>query len=129
MLLKNNLLNFVKNNETYYFFLLFFLPQFSHTSEQSINEIWCLNIGGESQYRSKDGTYIDCLTKDFAIEAEYDYNWKESIGQALHYAESTNKKAGILFIKRSSSTKDYYNELMRVINKYNLPIKIFVIHE
>ena len=110
-------------------FLLLFLTQFNHSSEHDLNEIWCLNKGGETQYRNKDGTYVDCLTKEFAIEAEYDYNWKESIGQALHYAESTNKKAGILFIQRSDSKKDYYNEMMRVINKYNLPIKIFVIYE
>ena len=84
---------------------------------------------GDDQFRTKDGTYVDCITDEYAIEAEYDYNWKESIGQSLHYAESTNKKAGILFIKRRKSTKDYYTEMMRVINKYQLQITIFVIEE
>ena len=85
--------------------------------------------GGDDQFRTKDGTYVDCLTDDLAVEAEYDYNWKEAIGQSLHYAESTNRKAGILFIKRSKSKKDYLSEMARVIDKYKLPIEIFIITE
>ena len=54
---------------------------------------------------------------------------KEAIGQSLHYAEATNKKAAILLIKRKQSNKDYYNEMMSVINKYNLPIRVFTIDE
>ena len=111
------------------FLSLLFLCPFGFSSEHDINRNWCLSIGGDDQYRTIEGTYVDCLTDEYAIEAEYDYNWKESIGQALHYAESTNKKAGILFIKRNKSRKNYHNEMMRVINRYDLPIKIFVIEE
>ena len=98
-------------------------------SENDINELWCAENKGDDQFRTKDGTYVDCDTDKYAIEAEYDYNWKEAIGQSLHYAESTNREAGILFIKRTKSRKDYLNEMMRVINKYQLPIKVFVIEE
>ena len=59
----------------------------------------------------------------------FGYKWKEAIGQSLHYAEATNKKAAILLIKRKQSNKDYYNEMMNVINKYDLPIKVFLIDE
>ena len=86
-------------------------------------------MNGISQFTTKDRTYVDCLTDEYAIETEYDYNWKEAIGQSLHYAESTNKKAGILFIKRAESKKDYFNEMIRVIKKYQLPIKVFVTEE
>ncbi len=105
------------------------LPILLHSAEKDINTVWCASVGGDDEYRTKDGTYVDCLTDEYAIEAEYDYKWKEGIGQALHYAESTNKQAAILFIKRAKSRKDYYNEMMRVINRYELPIKIFVIEE
>ena len=101
----------------------------SYSDERDINKAWCFDFGGNDQFRTKDGTYVDCLTDEYAIEAEYDNKWKEGIGQALHYAESTNRKAAILFIKRAKSRKDYYNEMMRVINKYDLPIKVFVIEE
>ena len=90
---------------------------------------WCDSRGGISEFRTKDGTYVDCLTDIYAVEAEFDNNWKEAVGQSLHYAESTNKRAAILLIKRQKSKKDYYSELERVINKYQLPIRVFVINQ
>tara|TARA_B100000900_G_C20389337_1_gene637904 strand:+ start:115 stop:462 length:348 start_codon:yes stop_codon:yes gene_type:complete len=102
---------------------------FSEGSERSINELWCSEQGGLTEHRTSYGTYVDCLTKDLAIEVEYDYNWKESIGQSLHYAEATNKTAGILLINRSVSRVDYLEQLNAVINKYDLPIKVFVTNQ
>ena len=99
---------------------------FSEGSERSINELWCSEQGGLTEHRTSYGTYVDCLTNDLAIEVEYDYNWKESIGQALHYAEATGRSAGILLIIRSKSNVKYLDQLNAVINKYNLPIKVFV---
>ena len=107
--------------------LLLSFPVFS--AERDINEIWCSNMNGDYEFITKDNTYVDCLTKEFAVEAEYDYKWKEAIGQSLHYAETTNKKAAILFIKRSSSNKDYLSELNRVITKFKLPILVFTTEE
>ena len=96
-------------------------------SESTINTRWCDSRGGIAEFRTKDGTYVDCLTDTYAVEAEFDNNWKEAVGQSLHYAESTNKKAAILFIKRQKSKKDYYSELEMVINKFQLPITVFLI--
>ena len=98
-------------------------------TENSINTWWCNSRGGRTEFKTKDGTYVDCLTDIYAVEAEFDSNWKEAVGQSLHYAESTNKRAAILFIKQKSSRKDYYNELERVISKYQLPITIFTIEQ
>tara|TARA_B100000927_G_C16384727_1_gene436894 strand:+ start:602 stop:862 length:261 start_codon:yes stop_codon:yes gene_type:complete len=86
-------------------------------------------MNGISQFSTKDRTFVDCLTNDFAVEAEYDYKWKEAIGQSLHYAETTNKQAAILFIKRKETEKDYLNELNRVITKFQLPIRVFITEE
>tara|TARA_B100000427_G_C15114937_1_gene423238 strand:- start:65 stop:274 length:210 start_codon:yes stop_codon:yes gene_type:complete len=69
------------------------------------------------------------LTDVYAVEAEFDNNWKEAVGQSLHYAESTNKRPAILLIRRQNSKKDYYGELERVINKYQLPITVFTINQ
>jgi len=99
------------------------------SSEDSINTRWCGSKGGISEFKTKDGTFVDCLTDTYAVEAEFDNKWKEAIGQSLHYAESTNRRAAILFIKRQNSRKDYYGELERVISKYQLPIKVFVINK
>ena len=101
----------------------------TYSAEKDVNKFWCASMNGDYEFRTKDGTYIDCLTDKFAIEAEYDYKWKEAIGQSLHYAETTNKKAAILFIKRSDSKKDYLSELNRVIAKFKLPILVFTTEE
>ena len=108
---------------------LLLLSPISYSAEKDINKHWCASKNGDYEFRTKDGTYIDCLTNEFAIEAEYDYKWKESIGQSLHYAETTNKKAAILFIKRNESKKVYLSELNRVIAKFDLPIRVFVTSE
>jgi hypothetical protein len=108
-------------------FITILISFMSDASEELINAEWCIEQEGITEYRTIYGTYIDCLTEDFAIEVEYDYNWKESIGQALHYAEATNRNPGILFIKRSKSKKNYLNELHNTIDKFNLPITVFVI--
>ena len=105
------------------------LSPIAYSAEKDINKLWCASMNGDYEFRTKDGTYVDCLTNEFAIEAEYDFKWKESIGQSLHYAETTNKKAAILFIKRNESKKDYLSELNRVIAKFGLPIKVFVTSE
>ena len=110
-------------------FILAILSISAAASENDVSVAWCASKGGESEFRTKDGTYVDCLTNELAIEAEYDYNWKEAIGQSLHYAESTDRAAGILFIKRAKSRKDYRSELLRIINKYNLPIEVFFVEE
>ena len=86
-------------------------------------------MNGISQFTTKDRTYVDCLTEEYAVETEYDYNWKEAVGQSLHYAETTDRKAAILLIQRSSSKKNYLSELNRVIQKFNLPIKVYVTGE
>ena len=106
-----------------------FFTLIGQASEKSINESWCTDQGGLTEHRTSYGTYVDCLTEDLAIEVEYDYNWKESIGQALHYAEATNKKPGILIINRAKTKKNYLNELQNTIDTFNLPIKVFVINE
>ena len=98
-------------------------------SENTINNQWCKKMNGIPQFTTKDRTYVDCLTDEYAVENEYDYNWKEAIGQSLHYAETTNKQAAILFIKRKETKKDYLSELNRVITKFELPIKVFITEE
>ena len=46
----------------------------ANASENDVNVAWCSSMGGESEFRTKDGTYVDCLTDELAIEAEYDFN-------------------------------------------------------
>jgi hypothetical protein len=112
-----------------YILLISLFPNLVNADEKSTNEAWCKLNNGQVEFRTNDGTYVDCITDKYAVEAEFDYNWKEGIGQALHYAETTGREAAILFIKREKSNKNYLSELERVINEFQLPIKIFIIQE
>ena len=111
------------------FFTLSSLTLYVTSSERDITSRWCSVMNGVSEHRTSYGTYVDCLTEQYAVEAEFDYNWKESIGQSLHYAEATKKDAAILFIHRKESNKNYLLELQNVIKAFNLPIKVFEVNQ
>lgn len=104
-------------------------PRTFKASEKSINLRWCDSMEGIAEFRTKDGTYVDCLTGSHAIETEFGNKWKEAIGQSLHYAESTKKKAGILLIQDKNSQVDYLSQLQRVIEEFQLPITLYVIEK
>lgn len=41
---------------------------------------------------------IDVVTQNFAIEVDFIKKWHEGIGQALHYASATGKRASLALI-------------------------------
>ena len=53
------------------FFILILTP-IIFSSENEINKTWCTSVNGNDQFITKYGTYVDCLTEDYAIEAEFD---------------------------------------------------------
>ena len=48
--------------------LLLSFPVFS--AEKDINQIWCSSMNGDYEFITKDGTYVDCLTNEFAVEQD-----------------------------------------------------------
>ena len=93
-------------------------------SEGSINARWCESRRGIAEFRTKDGTYVDCLTDTYAVEAEFDNNWKEAIGQSLHYAESTNKKAAIIELLPEYYPSSIFQRLSKSLDLKNNNIKL-----
>lgn len=128
--MKSNSANLLRAMIKYLFICAFVLNiNFINASEKYISQKWCESNFGISEYRTKYGTYVDCLTDEYAIEVEFDNKWKEAVGQSLHYAEATSKKPMIILIKRTESKKEYFAELNRLIVNFNLPIKVLVINE
>ena len=87
--------------------------------------------GGNIEVILEDGSRVDLLTDTHAIEVEKASNWKESIGQSLHYAHLTNKKAGIILLAEVGDTNSiiilkYIRSLNEVIDAYDLPIDILM---
>jgi len=85
---------------------------------------WC---PGKKEVELKDLTRVDCLTDTHAIEIEWAHNWKEAIGQSLHYALMTGKAPGITLIYKKPSDKRYRDQLRAVLDANRLEINIWVI--
>ena len=52
---------------------------------------WCASEGGVAEYRLPDNVRVDCLTDTQAQELDWPGKWGECVGQALYYANQTNK--------------------------------------
>lgn len=91
--------------------------------EKEYQNNWCSKNAGQIEYRLPDSTRIDCLTHEYAIEFDFANKWAESIGQALYYAISTNKKPGIVLIMENGQ-KDikYFKRLQDVSTRYNIKV-------
>jgi len=79
---------------------------------------------GVIEYRLPDRTRVDCLMPDHAIEYDYGKKWAEAIGQSLHYAMHTGRRAGIVFINLDNSDMYGVERARKLIGHYNLPIDI-----
>jgi len=92
--------------------------------EKYYQNLWC-NGKGATEYVLKDNTRVDCLTNEYAIEADFANKWAESIGQSLHYSRMTGKKAGILLIMEKQNDKKYLDRLQPLAD--TLAIKVWLI--
>lgn len=93
-------------------------------SERYHQDKYCAGI---VEYRLLDRTRVDCLTPTHAIEYDFGPKWAESIGQSLHYARMTGKKAGIVIIYRGPIDDKYVFRIERIIEEYSLPIKVWTV--
>jgi len=93
--------------------------------EKDYAEMWCSHHDGILEHLLADRTRIDCLSSTYAVEVDFAPKWKEAIGQSLHYAELSDHEAGIVLIVRSERDMKYLAALERVIEAYELPIKVW----
>ena len=88
-------------------------------NEESYQQAWCNAHNGIMEYENKDFTRVDCLTKTHAVEFDFANKWHESIGQALHYAVLTGKKAKVVLILDEPKTQMvYYKRIKKIGKKY-----------
>lgn len=99
----------------------------AHMPERVYQEKWCAEQGGVTEYRLEDGARVDCLTDEFAVEADFARKWAESIGQALFYSSVTDKRPGILLIMERETDGRYLKRLRTVADR--LGIKVWVLRE
>ena len=94
-------------------------------------DLWCESQAGKSEVRTSQGTRVDCLLPDYAVEVDFDNKWAEGLGQALHYGVEMNRKPGVLLIIKDHDGKNrdkYKQRLESTINGANLGVKVFYIY-
>lgn len=79
---------------------------------------------GLIEVKLKDKTKVDCLTETHAIEYDFGKKWAEAIGQSLHYAMHTGKRAGVVLIISPTEVR-FLNRTKAVIKHYGLPIDVW----
>ncbi len=79
------------------------------------------------EVKLQDNSRIDCLTKTHATEIEFAHKWQEAIGQSLHYALLSKKKAGIGLIIESAEEVHHWYALKQTVDAFNLPISLWKI--
>ncbi|MCK4786249.1 MAG: hypothetical protein KAV87_21000 [Desulfobacteraceae bacterium] len=90
--------------------------------EKWYQEKWCNERGGVTEYVLPDKTRVDCLTDEYAVEADFAKKWAESIGQALFYGYMTGKKPGVLLILEKEKDKRYLKRLNKVADKEGITV-------
>ena len=85
---------------------------------------------GKVEYKLPDGTRVDILTDDLAIEGDFARKWYEAIGQAAHYAGKTGKKPAILLIVKKSHEEKYIKAALDAckvtqVNGYYITVLVY----
>ena len=106
--------------------LLVLIPSISFAShlyaEKEYQNTWCKKVNGITEYRLADGTRVDCLTDQYAIEFDFAQKWAEGIGQALYYADMTGRLPGVVLILEEDGDVRYLDRLQRVADRYGIVV-------
>jgi len=107
--------------------VLFLIPSLSFAErlhpKRWYQERWCAKYVENSDITVSD--QYDCLSETYVIEFDYADMWYESIGESLHYALQTGRKAGIVLIMEKERDMKYWIKLKKTIEHYRLPIDIW----
>jgi len=118
--------------KVFFLLLLCFSPlivnsQISNYSEKEVSDYIQLLIGGEREVSVTSGR-IDLVHDGVAFEIDWANKWKESIGQALWYAQQSNKIPGIILILKKESDYKYFLQLNTTLSyaKLNEKVKVYL---
>jgi hypothetical protein len=93
--------------------------------EVDYQRAWAAANDGRTEVVLEDGTRIDILTRTHALEVDFAAKWAEGVGQSLHYAAQTGRRAGIVLIMDGNAAPRHLARLQSVIQRYELPIDVF----
>ena len=86
-------------------------------------------LGGEKEVTMPDGTRCDLVNSSHAFEIDFANKWAQAIGQSLHYAAQTKKRAGVLLIMEHEGDGRFHKRIQSTIDHHKLPIDLIVIRQ
>ena len=95
--------------------------------EADYRDFACKQLEGNIEYVLDDGSRVDCLTDQYAIEFDFAKKWAEAIGQSLYYAEKTGKQPGIILIIPTEKDMRHMEKIKKVVEAKKLNIKLWSI--
>jgi hypothetical protein len=101
---------------------LFFLSSSALASEKKYIEEWCKRNKGTTSYFVDDGSSVDCLTEEYAVEFESAKKWPAAVGWALYYSTKTDKKPGIVLIIKEKEDYAYLKKLLNISEAYDIKV-------
>lgn len=90
--------------------------------ESAYRDAWCKEAKGITEFRLRDNTRVDCLTKNYAVEVEFASKWSQSVGQALHYARLSGEKPAVVLIIEKPADWDYYWKLVKIAKNKGIEV-------
>lgn len=90
--------------------------------EREYQTKWCRQYGGITEYKLKDKTRVDCLTKNYAVEFDFANKWAEAVGQSLYYGLMTKHEPAVVLIIEKPEDFRYYYRIKQVANFLNLKL-------
>jgi hypothetical protein len=87
--------------------------------ESEYRDAWCK---GQTEVTLYDGSRVDCLTKNYAIEFDFAPKAFEALGQSIHYALVTGTDPAIVLIMEKPNDWRYYRRIKRTAKARNVKL-------
>ncbi|MBC2594927.1 hypothetical protein H5P28_11730 [Ruficoccus amylovorans] len=98
------------------------------TEPEAFYAEWAANqLHASREVVLEDRTRCDLLTEDYAIEIDFAPKWAEAVGQSLHYASMTGRRAAVILILTRPGDTRYVQRVRRMVAHYNLPLDLLTL--
>ncbi len=104
-------------------------------NENFHNKKWCAMMhklpvielvkGTDYEVRTPWRGFVDCLLPKYAVEADWDYKYRDGLMQAMEYGVLMNRRPAVLLIRRNGDNT-YIERARIMVRIYSFPVTIFV---
>lgn len=89
-------------------------------NESEYRDAWCIH--GRTEVTLHDGSRVDCLTENYAVEFDFAAKAYEALGQAIHYARISGTEPAMVLIIENEKDWRHYKRIRRTAKKRNVKL-------